>query len=63
MVASSWEEGKMGSYCLVGSSSIGDDEKVLEVNGGSGKAIELYNKKCSRWLSLCYVYFTTIFFL
>jgi len=31
-----WEEGKMGSYCLMGRVSVWEDKKVVQMDGGDG---------------------------
>ena len=31
-----WEEGRVGSYCLMGRVSVWKDEKVVEMDGGEG---------------------------
>ena len=36
MVTRGWEEGRMGSYYLMGRVSVWEDGKVLEMDGGDG---------------------------
>ena len=36
MVARGWEREEMGSWCLMGIVSAGENEKILEMDGGDG---------------------------
>jgi hypothetical protein len=39
VIVRGWGEGEMGSWCLMGSDSFGEDEKVLDMDGGDGCTI------------------------